>query len=301
MKKIIKKVEKKFISFLSHVNVKIASKYLFLRTQRKFLNLKSPKTFNEKLMYIKLKYYLNDPIIWKCVDKYEVRQFLISKGINVNNLPTLIDLYQNAEDIDFSTLPNKFALKCSHGCGFNIICSDKSKIEEKDAKDKLNKWLNTKFGYETAETQYLHQKPVIICEKYIDSNVGFPFDYKIYCFNGIAKCCLVCSNREKELQLNFFDLNWNELYFGKEHLRNKELIKKPKNFDQMIEMAEKCSKDFPFVRVDFYEYNDIPIIGELTFTPAACIANYYTDYGQEILASYFDFDILDINDKKRKR
>jgi len=290
IRKIILKTEKKFISLMSHINVKLASKYLFLRSQKKFLNLKCPETFNEKLMWIKIHCYINNPLIWKCVDKYEVRKYLLKKGIREENLPKILGVYKSAEEINFERLPNKFALKCTHGCGFNVICHDKTQLDFSETKAKLNKWLKTRFGYETAETQYIHQKPVIICEEFINSNDGLPYDYKIYCFNGNAKCCLVCSNRESKLNLNYFDINWKELPLGKEKLRNKNKIEKPKYYKQMIELAEQCSKDFPFVRVDFYEYKSTPIIGELTFTPAACVASYYTMEGKKYLSKYINID-----------
>lgn len=38
-------------------------------------------------------------------------------------------MYKNAEDIDFNKLPKKFALKGTHGCGYNIICTDKEKLD----------------------------------------------------------------------------------------------------------------------------------------------------------------------------
>lgn len=298
IKKAIHKIEKKCVGLLSHFSVKLSSRYLYIRSQKKPLHLNNPKTFNEKLMWIKINCYLNNSLIWKCVDKYEVRKFLLSKGVKEQYLPRLINTYETADIIDFSSLPNKFALKCTHGCGFNIICHNKKELDYNYTIKQLNKWLKTKFGYETAETQYVHQKPVIICEEYIDSNVGLPYDYKIYCFNGVAKCCLACSNREEKLNLNFYDLNWNELPLGKENLRNTCKIERPKYFDQMIELAEMCSKEFPFVRVDFYDDKSTPIIGELTFTPAACVADYYTSYGQVYLSSFIDINNIKNRIKK---
>lgn len=267
---------------------KTLSKILFKKTQNKSLDFKNPKTFNEKLMLLKLKDYNKNPDVWKCCDKYLVRDYVKEKGISEVNLPKILGVYNNANDIDFSTLPNKFVLKCTHGCGYNIICKNKATLDLDKTRKTLNKWLKVKFGYETAETHYIHEKPRIICEKFIEGLDSLPYDYKVYCFNGIPKCILVCSERDKDLRLNFYDLKWNELPLGKETLRNNKIINKPSTLNEMLEISSKVSKKFPFVRVDFYEENNTPILGELTFTPAACIATYYSDFGQEYLGSLFN-------------
>ena len=284
IKKILLCLERKFVSLLSHINVLVASKYLFKRSQKKKLNLDNPTTFNEKLMWLKLNNYNSNELVWKCSDKYMVREYAISKGVSIDNLPKLINVYNEVDEIDFNKLPNKFALKCTHGCGFNIICDNKDNLNKSDAIKKLKKWQETKFGFETAETHYTHIKPKIICEEYIDSDNGkLPYDYKFYCFNGKAKCVLVCSNREKNLCLNYYNIKWNELDYGNKKLRSLEKIDCPKHLKKMINIAEIVSKDFPFVRVDFYEYHGKAILGELTFTPAACIASYYSEKGQKEL------------------
>ena len=284
---------------LCHISPKILSEYLYYKSRGKRINLKNPQLFDEKLTWIKLNDYHNNSLVWKCCDKYYMREYAKEVGISDVNLVPLIGVYDKAEEIDFDSLPGKFALKCSHGCGFNIICTNKDDINFEDVKRKLSKWQKTKYGYETAELQYNHIKPKIICEEYIEGYSTLPYDYKVYCFNGIAKCILVCSEREDELKLNFFDLDWNELPLGKKELRNEKQINKPSHFDDMIEIAEKISKKFPFVRVDFYEYKNKAIIGELTFTPAACVASYYSEYGEEYLGEFLKID--DYYKKKAKK
>ena len=183
MKKQIKKLEKNFVIILTKISIKLSSKYLFLRSQKHKLNLKNPKDFNEKLMWLKIYNYNKNYLVWQCSDKYKVREYALSKGVNERNLPTILGTYSDAMEIDFSQLPNKFALKCSHGSGFNIICQDKTKIDENQVKKQLNKWLKTKYGYSTAEPHYTHVKPIIICEEFIENfEDEYPYDYKIYCF-----------------------------------------------------------------------------------------------------------------------
>ena len=278
---------KKMVSFLGNIMGRIMpntlSRLSFRMTQNKKLDLDNPTSFNEKLMWLKINNYNNNPEVWKCCDKYLVREYARNKGISEENLPELIGVYKDAYEIDFNELPKKFALKCTHGCGFNVICTNKSILDIDRTRKVLNKYLKMKFGYTTAELHYTHEKPRIICEKFIEGFDNLPYDYKIYCFNGIAKCVLVCSERDKLLRLNFYNLAWEEMPLGKESLRNKKTINKPKTLKEMITIAEKVSKPFPFVRVDFYESNNIPILGELTFTPAACIARYYSEFGNKYL------------------
>ena len=286
MKQISRKLENIFIVILSHCSVKLASKYLFLRSQKYRLNLKNSKAFNEKLMWLKLYNYNKNETVWKCSDKYGVREYAKSKGIEDKNLPKLLKVYDSASQINFKELPNKFALKCSHGCGFNIICKNKKELDEKEVRKKMNRWMHRKFGYGTAEIHYTHIKPKILCEEYMESESNdLPYDYKIYCFNGNPKLIMVCSEREKKLKLNFFDLNWQEQDIGKKENRNQKNIKKPEHLQDMIKIARILSDEFPFVRVDFYEYNNRAILGEMTFTPAACLANYYSKEGQEYLGN----------------
>lgn len=268
------------------------SKILFRIRQGYKIDLRNPKGFNEKLMWLKINNYFKNELVWKCSDKRLVRDYAITKGISEDNLPHLLGIYSSAYDIDYNKLPDKFALKCSHGCGFNIICTDKNKLDVSTTNKQLNKWLKTKFGYASAENHYTHIKPCIIVEEYIDSNKGLPYDYKLYCFNGKPKIVLVCSSREKELKLNYYNLKWQELPYGKEEYRNKEEIKKPSKLNDMIKMATKLSKDFPFVRIDFYQYQNKAILGEMTFTPAQCTATYYSKTGEKELAKLLNIEKL---------
>jgi len=279
------------ISILSRISPKRASIVFYNRCHKKKINLKNPQTFNEKLMYLKIKNYNKNKNVYKCSDKYLIRDYAKSKGVHENNLPKIIGIYKSPKEIDFKKLPKKFVLKCSHGCGFNIICKDKKKIDRNETIKKLNKWKRKKYGYSTAETHYTHVKPTIFCEEFIQNEDGsFPNDYKIYCFHGEPKLVLVCSEREKKLKLNFYDLEWKELLIGTENYRGTNKIVRPKKFNEMIDIAKKVSKDFPYVRVDLYEYRDKAILGEMTFTPAGCVSQYYTDEGQIYLGK-----LLDIN------
>lgn len=273
------------ISFLARISPNKASKYLYKKMFGRKLDLKDPKTFNEKLMYLKLNEYNNNKLVINCSDKYAVREYVTDKKCG-NILNKLYGVYSNANEINWKELPQKFVLKCTHGCGFNIICTDKEKLNKKETIKKLNKWRKKTFGYDTAETHYTKIKPKIICERYLETDAGMlPNDYKIYCFNGEPKLVLTCTERASKLKLNFLDLNWKELDIGTENYKSNTIPTKPNNFQEMIEYAKKLAEPFKFVRVDFYDYNGEVIFGELTFTPAGCCAQYYNDEGNKVLGN----------------
>ena len=268
---------------LCKISPELISKIMYEQTQNKKLDLKNPKLFNEKLMYLKLNDYYKNDLIIKCSDKYRVREYICEKKCE-EILNELYGVYDKPKEIDWDNLPEKFVLKCTHGCGFNIICDNKQKLDKKDAIKKLTRWEKEKFGYETGEIHYTYIKPKIICEEYLETEDGLlPNDYKIYCFNGKPELVLVCTERNTKLRLNFLDLNWNEIDIGTENFKSDKSPKKPDNFDDMVEYARRLSQPFKFVRVDFYNCNGKVIFGELTFTPAGCCAQYYNDKGSRLL------------------
>jgi len=255
----------------------LASKYFYRRVTGKHLNLKRPHDLNEKLQWLKL--YWQNPLVAKCTDKYEVREYALTCGCE-EILNRLYGIYEHSSEIDWSKLPNNFALKCTHGCGYNIICDDKDRLDKDEALAKLNEWMKIRYDRLFVEIHYSQVKPRIICEQYLETNAGLlPNDYKVYCFNGKPELVLVCSDRASDLKLDFVDLNWQRMNIGAEKYSSGEVPKKPDCLDAMIYYAEKLAPPFPFVRIDFYDYNGKPILGEMTFTPAGCAATYYNETG----------------------
>ncbi|ENZ30802.1 hypothetical protein HMPREF1084_03375 [Clostridium butyricum 60E.3] len=227
------------------------------------LDLKNPKTYNEKLQWLKL----NDrnPLYTNMVDKYEVRKY-IEKIIGEEHLIPLIGVWDNFEDIEFDKLPNQFVLKCTHDSGGIIICKDKKKFDIEKAKNKLNKHLETNFYYFGREWPYKNVKPRIICEKYMVDESGVELkDYKFFCFEGIPKALFIATDRGIDTRFDFFDMNFNHLPIKQHYKNGKKQIVKPKSFDKMVEFASKLSKDIPHLRVDFYDINGHIYFGELTF------------------------------------
>jgi hypothetical protein len=238
-----------------------------LKTGQK-LNLESPRTFKEKLQWIKL-YYKND-LLPICVDKYEVRQFIKACGCE-NILNKLLWDGFNAKDIPFKDLPQKFVIKVTHGQGFNIVCKDKNQLNIPKTIKKLNRWLKVKYLPCYGEWFYGIVKPRIIIEEFLnDGKNETPNDYKIYCFNGNPKMINAHVDRFTNHKSNLYDINWNVINnVSFKYLDSNLFIEKPKELDEMLEYAKKLSSKFIHVRVDFYIVNSKIYFGELTFTDGA--------------------------------
>lgn len=243
--------------------------YRFLSEMGYKLNLKNPKTFNEKLQWLKL--HDRNPEYTKMVDKYEVREYIKEK-IGEEYLIPLIGVYDKFDDIDFDKLPNQFVIKCNHDSGGLIICKDKNRLDIETARKKINRSLKTNYYYSGREWPYKNVKPRIIIEKYMeDSNKSDLIDYKLFCFNGIPKIVLVCSERFSSSNMceTWFDMNWKLIDMTKSGHRVDSTISKPKQLKKMVELSKKLSKNIPFIRVDWYEIGDKLYFGELTFYPAS--------------------------------
>ncbi len=261
---------------LYRISPVFASRVLFFFSMKQRLNLKNPKTFNEKIQWLKL--YWQDPRVARCADKYTLREYVIQCGLD-SILNPLYMVCKQPSEIDFSLLPSKFVLKVTNGCGYNYICKDKSKINEDEVRDLALKWCNSRYAYQAAEVQYDKMDTTIIVEKFIDGLGGSTVtDYKIFCFNGYPKITMVCEERSQSgrPKYYFYDNEWKLLPYNNDSkaLINKNIKKhapKPISFDKMISYAKTLSEPFPFVRVDFYEDNDRPILGEMTFTPCGGI------------------------------
>lgn len=239
---------------------------MFKATMDYPLNLENPKSFNEKLQWLKL--YDRNPLYTKLVDKYKVREY-ISEKIGEDYLIPLLGVWDDPEEIDFDSLPNKFVLKCNHNSGLGMcICTDKSKIDIKKVKNELKSGLAQNYYLNGREWPYKNVSRKIICEKYMTDETGKNLrDYKFYCFDGKPKIVGIYQDRnsDKETTGDFFDMNfeWVDLKFGMPNALNKP--QKPQKFQEMIKIAEILSEGMPEVRVDLYISNNKIYFGELTF------------------------------------
>ena len=231
------------------------------------LNLEDPKTFNEKIQWLKL--YYHDPLMTKCADKYLVREYIKEK-IGEKYLIPLLGVWDKPEDIDFDSLPNQFVLKVNWGCGQNIIVKDKSKLDIINTIEKLKYWLEpfSNHYYNSYEWAYKNIKPKIICEKYIEQIDGNLVDYKVFCFNGEAKYIQVDVDRFTDHKRCIYDLDWIKQEFKTEdsfELYYKD-VNRPDNLNTIIYISKILSSQFYNARVDLYDVNRNIYFGELTFS-----------------------------------
>lgn len=230
------------------------------------LNLSNPKSFNEKIQWLKL--YDRNPMYTILADKYHVREY-VSKTIGDQYLIPLIGVYDNVDDIPWDKLPTKFVLKCNHASGTNIICKDKSKLNIRDSTKKLKKWMKMNYYWRGREWAYKNIKAKIICEKYMVDESGVELkDYKIFCFHGEPKLIQVDYNRFVNHKRNLYDTSWNYIDASIEYPNDSTVhIKKPDKLEEMLELARRLSAGFPHVRVDFYSIAGKIYFGEMTFYP----------------------------------
>lgn len=241
--------------------------YYWMRMGRK-LDLHNPKTFNEKIQWLKL--YDRNPVYAEYADKYEVRKH-VEAVIGEKYLIPLLGVWDDFDAIDFGEWSNRFVLKCTHDSGGVIVCKNKAKLDWKETRGKIEQRLAKNYYDWSREWAYKNIQPRIICEEFIESESdGRPNDYKIHCFNGEPRDVMVCTQRESgNPKFIFFDKEWNRLTRIFSDLSSSEgvSIPKPKNLDEMFEIAAALSKGIPFVRVDLYFENDQVYFGELTLYP----------------------------------
>lgn len=249
---------------LSWLPDSIYLKIMYRCIRHKRLNLKNPKTFNEKIQWLKL--YDHNPLYTKLVDKYEVRQYVETK-IGKQYLVPLIGVYNRVEDILFHELPDQYVLKCTHDSGTVIIKNKACQLTEDEIKKKLKKALKRKYYYEHREWPYKNVRPRIICEEYLVDESGFELkDYKIHCFEGKPRLIQVDFGRFTNHRRNLYDTDWKYIEASILYPNDpKTVINKPANLDKMLEVASVLSSPFSYVRVDLYVIKNNIFFGELTF------------------------------------
>ncbi len=236
----------------------------FRAYHHKKLNLENPRTFNEKLQWLKL---YDRKIEYKMMsDKYGVRKYIADK-IGEDYLIPLIGAWDSVDEIDFSLLPNKFVLKCNHDSAGLVICRDKNKLDVCAAKRKLKKCLKRDYFWAGREDNYRGFPKKIIAEKYMtDGDKDELTDYKFFCFDGEPKFVQVDTGRFSDHVRNFYDLEWNFINVenGKKNDKNRQ-IGKPRQLNEMLNIARKLSDGLIHVRVDLYLISNRIYFGELTF------------------------------------
>ena len=233
----------------------------------KMPDLKDPKTYNEKVNWLKL--HDRKPEYSVLVDKYEVKKYVADRIGKEHIIPTYA-VYNSVEEINLAELPNQFVLKGTHDGGSVVICRDKSQFDFEAAKNKLGKALKTNFYWHGREWPYKAVKPRIIAEAFMeDENTSELRDYKFFCFDGVVRALFIATDRQKkdtDTKFDFFDENGNHLPIKQGHPNADVPPDLPQNFELMKKFASILSKGIAQLRVDFYEVNGHVYFGELTFS-----------------------------------
>nr|MBS1901049.1 glycosyl transferase [Actinomycetota bacterium] len=236
----------------------------YLSKFRKFAHLRHPKTYNEKLQWLKLNYRV--PGEWVLVDKAEVKNRVAELIGDEYLIPTL-GLYESVDEIDFDALPDAFVLKCTHDSGGVVLAPDKSALDRDAARRKLDQTMAKNYFYGGREPHYRHIRPRIIAEPFLqDGEKGQLLDYKFFCFDGEVKALFIASDRASgHVKFDYFDADFRPLGIRQPYPNSEILPSKPHRYEEMLEIARTLSAGHPHVRVDLYEVDGRVYFGELTF------------------------------------
>jgi len=249
------------------------SKIYYRIVMKQKLSFDNPKTFNEKLQWMKLYYYPNNDRVVQCADKYAVREYVNERGLG-DTLTPLLGSWLRPEEIDWEQLPSQFVLKCNHGCAYNIICEDKETLNKRAVISQLNKWLKEDFGAFNLELHYSNIRPHrIICEEYLGSSIS---DYKFFCFNGVPKYLYISEDlvHDRQARIGYYGLDGKKLPLVRKSYADLDNIIFPSFFSKMVDDSIRLAADFPFVRVDFFVTEKRYYFAELTFTPGGCMNDF---------------------------
>ena len=239
-------------------------------------DIENPTRFSEKLQWLKLNN--RDPLQTVLADKHAVRAYLTQRGYG-ELLCRQLACVQNAEEVDFDALPNRFVIKAAHASGWNLICADKASLDRKHARRLMAAWLRQGIYWNGREWPYRDMPYRIVIEEYLSDSSGGLRDYKFYCFNGEPRFVQANSGRlSQEHAQNFYSLDWQILPFGKDLPPRPDIdIPCPTRLEHMIEIARDLSSGHPYIRVDLYNLDDRIVFGELTFYPASGLPDFIPD------------------------
>lgn len=276
----------RILHFMRFIPDKLMLRIQYWIKTKRILHLKNPKRYTEKVQWYKL-FYRNEkmPI---CVDKLRVREYLAEKDLSDLTVK-LYAVFDKPEDINFTHLPDKFILKSTNGSGTNIICRDKSTLDQKKIVESFKNFFYQSVSSPGREWAYGKVEPRIIAEELLEDQTtpdGSLKDYKFLCFNGKPEYIVLDVDRFTHHKRNIYDTQWNNLHIATDCPCTDDEHLPPENLEQMLKIAEILSKDFPAVRVDLYSVKGRIYFGELTFFPWSGYVMFTPDS--------FDFELGDL-------
>lgn len=288
MKKLYKKVLKQVLKKSEMLSDSDLIKLRYYMIFDKHIDLENPKTFNEKLQWFKL--YDHNEKYHTLVDKYAVRDFVAEKIGEEYLIPLCGGPWNSVEEIDFSSLPEQFVIKCTHDSQSVTVCRDKASADIDAIKNKLSKAMKAdyyKFGREWA---YKDVKPRIVAEKMIiDSEGNLPNDYKFFCFKGQPKMIQVDYDRFSGHKRRLYSADWEIIPCKYEYADDeKHEIEKPPMLENMLEVCRKLSEGLEFVRVDLYNVDGKIYFGEMTFYPESGFGHIVPEKYNELWGSWIE-------------
>ncbi len=286
-----KQPEKLGLALLTHFGTWLPDalylKIMFRLRMGYALDLKTPKTFNEKLQWLKL--YDRKPEYTKKVDKFEAK-VVAEAAIGEKYIIPTIGVWDRFEDIDFSSLPERFVLKTTNGGGGGgvVICRNKNSMDRAAAAARLNVSLRSSIYRHLREWPYKDVKPRILAEKFMVDESGELRDYKFYCFNGEPKVFLVASERFSghRTYFDYFDMEGHHLPFTQGGMNNPVTPSLPSTFEEMKRVAGKLSQGLPHVRIDLYSVNGRVYFGEYTFFDSSGFEKFTPQEWDEIFGEW---------------
>lgn len=270
-------------------------KHFYIHTLKKdfkkamgvYPDLENPKTFSEKIQWLKLHY--RDPIMTDCVDKFKVRG-IVADIIGQEHIIPTYGIYKHSDEVKLSDLPNEFVLKPNHMSNKVIVCTDKELLDWEEASSLLDTWMGENYYYLAGEWVYKDIPPRIICEKFLHGKI---IDYKFFCFHGVPKLINIMTDYkmgDRLYQEAFYDMDFRLLPISQKAKSCNETFPMPPHFEEMKAIARKLSENFPFVRVDLYDIEDQVYFGELTFFPANGMEPFYPPEYDYQLGDMLDLD-----------
>lgn len=254
---------KHIINWVARTKYMLMTQKRYYHWNRSFLKLRHPKLYTEKLNYLRLHQYYNNPKITECVDKYEVKNYLRRLG-KEDLCAKTYGVYSKASGIKWDCLPEQFVIKCNHGSGYNYVCREKSALDIKKTEKLIDGWMKEDYWKKELELVYKNVSKKILVEEYLGDSIE---TYRICCFGGLPKFIYIVTTIKGKDFWDFYDIKWQKIKVN-ENIATNIIREKPIHLEKMLELAKELSRPFEFVRIDFYEAKGKVYFSEFTFLPA---------------------------------